>query len=140
MTLDLADAVGLELPPLSPATADRLKAELPDFMEPGNPLDLTAQGILDLGLYARTLKPLFADAAFGSVFVAPIVSANTAFTAAKIAAILKAVVGAGKPAILGLLGDEVALPPGAAQTVRAAGIPPFPPPQRVPPAPPPVPA
>lgn len=130
MTLDLADAVGLELPPLSPVTAERLKAELPDFMEPGNPLDLTAQGILDLGLYARTLKPLFADAAFGSVFVAPIVSANSAFTAAKIAAILKAVVGAGKPAILGLLGGEVALPSGTAETVRAAGIPLFRSPER----------
>jgi acetate---CoA ligase (ADP-forming) len=130
MTLDLADAVGLELPPLSPATAAALKVELPDFMEPGNPLDLTAQGILDLGLYARTLKPLFADAAFGSVFVAPIVSANSAFTAAKIAAILKAVVGAGKPAILGLLGDEVALPPGTVEKVRAAGIPLFRSPER----------
>src|SRR5882672_10210569 len=130
MTLDLADAVGLELPPLSPAAADALKAELPDFMEPGNPLDLTAQGILDLGVYARTLKPLFADTAFGSVFVAPIVSANSAFTAAKIAAILKAVVGAGKPVILGLLGDEVALPPGTVEMVRAAGIPLFRSPER----------
>ena len=130
MTLDLAEAVGLELPPLSPATADALKGELPDFVEPGNPLDLTAQGILDLDLYARTLKPLFADAAFGSVFVAPIVSANSAFAAAKIAAILKAVGGAGKPVILGLLGDEVALPPGAAEKVRAAGIPLFRSPER----------
>jgi acyl-CoA synthetase (NDP forming) len=122
MTLDLAEAVGLELPPLSPATAEILKAELPDFMEPGNPLDLTAQGILDLDLYARTLKPLFADKAFGSVFVAPIVSANSAFAAAKIAAILKAAAGAGKPAIVGLLGDEVALPGGSVEQVRAAGI------------------
>jgi acyl-CoA synthetase (NDP forming) len=130
MTLDLAEAVGLELPPLSPATAERLKAELPDFMAPGNPLDLTAQGILDLDLYARTLRPLFADAAFGSVFVAPIVSANSAFAAAKIAAILKAVTGAGKPAILGLLGEEVALPPGAVEKVRAAGIPLFRSPER----------
>jgi acetate---CoA ligase (ADP-forming) len=130
MTLDLADAVGLELPPLSPATAAAIKGELPEFMEPGNPLDLTAQGILDLDLYARTLKPLFADAAFGSVFVAPIVSANSAFAAAKITAILKAVAGAGKPAILGLLGDEVALPPGAVEKVRAAGIPLFRSPER----------
>jgi acetate---CoA ligase (ADP-forming) len=130
VTLDLADAVGLELPPLSPATAAAIKGELPEFMEPGNPLDLTAQGILDLDLYARTLKPLFADAAFGSVFVAPIVSANTAFAAAKITAILKAVAGAGKPVILGLLGDEVALPPGCVENVRAAGIPLFRSPER----------
>src|SRR5262249_24245299 len=68
MPLDLGEAIGLTLPPLSPATAETLKAELPDLMEPGNPLDLTAQGILDFDLYARTLKPLLADAAFGSVF------------------------------------------------------------------------
>jgi len=130
MTLDLAEAVGLDLPPLSPATADALKAELPDFMAPSNPLDLTAQGILDLDLYSRTLKPLFADPAFGSVFVAAIASANSAFAATKIAAILKAMAGATKPAILGLLGDEVALPPGAIEAVRAAGIPLFRSPER----------
>jgi acyl-CoA synthetase (NDP forming) len=130
VTLDLADAVGLELPPLSPATAAAIKGELPEFMEPGNPVDLTAQGILDLDLYARTLKPLFADAAFGSVFVAPIVSANSAFAAAKITAILKAVAVADKPVILGLLGDEVALPPGCVEKVRAAGIPLFRSPER----------
>jgi acetate---CoA ligase (ADP-forming) len=71
-----------------------------------------------------------ADKVFGSVFVAPIVSANSAFAAAKIAAILNAVAGAGKPAILGLLGDEVALPPGAVEKVRAAGIPLFRSPER----------
>jgi acyl-CoA synthetase (NDP forming) len=130
MALDLAEAVGLELPPLSPATADVLKVELPDFMEPGNPLDLTAQGILDLDLYARTMKPLLADAAFGSVFVAPIVSANSAFAETKIAAVLKPMVGAGKPAILGLLGDEVALPPAIVERIRAAGIPLFRSPER----------
>jgi acetate---CoA ligase (ADP-forming) len=130
MTLDLAEAIGLELLPLSPATAAKLKVELPDFMKPSNPLDLTAQGILDLDLYARTLGPLFADPAFGSVFVAAIASANAAFAATKIAAILKPMAGAGKPAILGLLGDEVALPPGTVEAVRAAGIPLFRSPER----------
>src|SRR5262249_50322920 len=48
MTFDLAEAVGLELPPLSEATAERLKVELPDFVEPSNPLDVTAQAVLDL--------------------------------------------------------------------------------------------
>src|SRR5258708_7259456 len=52
MTLDLADAVGLELPPLSPASADPLKVALPAFIEPANPLAFTAQAILSLRLYA----------------------------------------------------------------------------------------
>jgi len=130
MTLDLAEAVGLELPPLLGATADALKVELPDFVEPSNPLDVTAQAVLDLDLYARAMKPLFADAAFGSVFAAVVVSANSAFAAAKIAATLKPMQGAGKPAILGVLGDEVALPPAAVEKVRAAGIPLFRSPER----------
>src|SRR5215468_11088402 len=115
MTLDLAEAVGLELPPLSRATADALKVELPDFVEPSNPLDVTAQAVLDLDLYARAMKPLFADAAFGSVFAAVVVSANSTFAAAKIATTLKPMQGAGKPAILGVLGDEVALPPATVE-------------------------
>jgi acyl-CoA synthetase (NDP forming) len=130
MTLDLAEAVGLELPPLSPATADALKVELPDFVEAGNPLDLTAQASLDLDLYIRTMKPLFVDAALGSIFVAAVVSSNSTFAAAKIAAILKPMEGAGKPAMLGLLGDEVALAPGIVEQVRAAGIPLFRSPER----------
>jgi acetate---CoA ligase (ADP-forming) len=130
MTLDLAETVSLDLPPLSPVAAAALAAELPDFMAPSNPLDLTAQAILDLDLYARTLKPLFADDAFGSVFVAAIASANTAFAATKIAAILRAMAGASKPGILGLLGDEVALPPDSIAAVRAAGIPLFRSPER----------
>ena len=92
-----------------------------------SPLDAR---ILDLDLYSRTLKPLFADPAFGSVFVAAIASANSAFSATKIAAILKAMTGASKPAILSLLGDEVALPPEAVAAVRAAGIPLFRSPER----------
>jgi len=130
MTLDFCDAAGLDLPPLSAATAGKLKAELPEFMEPGNPVDLTAQGILDLDLYTRTIRPLLADDNFGSVFVAPIVSATSAFAAAKIAAILKAVTGASRPVILALLGDEVALPAQVTDAVRGAGIPLFRSPER----------
>jgi acetate---CoA ligase (ADP-forming) len=123
ITLDLCDAVGLDLPPLAPETANRIKAELPDFMTPGNPVDLTAQGILDLDLYTRTIRPALNDDHFGSLFVAPIASASSSFATAKIGAILKAVAGSAKPVVIGLLGDEVGLPAPAIDAVRAAGVP-----------------
>ena len=63
MTLDFCDAIGLDLPPLSPALAAQLQAELPDFVGAGNPLDLTAQAITHLDMYERTIKPLLADEA-----------------------------------------------------------------------------
>src|SRR5262249_39356006 len=76
MTLDFCDELGLDLPALPPATAEMLARELPEFVGPSNPLDITAQGILDLDLYARTLRPLIADDTYGSVLAAAIVSSN----------------------------------------------------------------
>jgi acyl-CoA synthetase (NDP forming) len=130
LTLDFCDAIGLELPPLSAVTAAKLKAELPDFMVPANPVDVTAQGILDLDLYVRTIRPLLADPGFGSLFVAPIVSTAGAFAMAKLSAILKAVSGSPRPVVIGLLGDEATLPAELTEAVDAAGLPLFRSPER----------
>lgn len=67
LTLDLCERLGLPLPALSVETASALRRALPDFIPPSNPLDITAQGLVDPGLYQRTLPPLLSDAAFGSV-------------------------------------------------------------------------
>jgi acyl-CoA synthetase (NDP forming) len=58
LTLDTCEALGLELPPLSPDLAATIQAELPDFVAASNPLDLTAQAITHPEMYARTIKPL----------------------------------------------------------------------------------
>jgi len=130
MTLDLCEALGLELPTLSPATAATLKAVLPDFVEPSNPLDLTAQAAVDLGLYGRTLAPLLADVRFGCLLVAPIIGTDGTFAAAKTRAILAALAGSAKPAIFALLGDEVPLAEDLSAAIRAAGVPLFRSPER----------
>ena len=122
MTLDVCQSLALDLPPLSPASDRALQGVLPDFVAPDNPLDLTAQGIMHLDLYARTIAPLSADPQFGSLMVAAIIGANSDFATAKLRSIVRPLVDAGMPAILALLGDEVALPPGLVDEVRAAGI------------------
>jgi acyl-CoA synthetase (NDP forming) len=122
LTLDLCEREGLDLPPLSPALADAMQKVLPEFIPPDNPLDLTAQGIMHLDMYERTIGPLMADPAYGSVLVAAIMSATREFAVNKGRAIRKALVGGTKPAIFGLLGDEVEVPAELIAELRAAGV------------------
>ena len=67
--LDLCDRVGLELPELSSRRRKRSTGALPAFIPPSNPLDLTAQGLVDPDLYRRTLPPILDEDRFGSVLL-----------------------------------------------------------------------
>ena len=69
LALDLCEKVGLQLPALSAQTEVALREALPPFIPPSNPLDLTAQGLVDPGLYKRTLQPVLDEAGFGSVLL-----------------------------------------------------------------------
>ena len=69
LALDLCDRVGLELPGLSSRACAALKDALPAFVPPSNPLDLTAQGLVDPDLYRRTLPPILEEDRFGSVLL-----------------------------------------------------------------------
>jgi len=60
-TLDLCDRIGLPLPSLSPSAETALRSSLPAFISPSNPLDLTAQGLVDPDLYRRTLPAVLGD-------------------------------------------------------------------------------
>src|SRR5262249_9011866 len=50
---DAADRAGVELPPLSAASVDTLKAFMPDFGNPRNPLDGTGAMYEDASLFPR---------------------------------------------------------------------------------------
>jgi acyl-CoA synthetase (NDP forming) len=130
LALDQCEALGLDLPPPAPETAEALRRELPDFVGPTNPLDVTAQGILHLDLYARTIAPLLADPAYGSLLLAVIVTGGGAFALNKGRAALGPVIGARKPVIFGLLGDEAEVPPQLIDEARSAGVPFFRSPER----------
>ena len=130
LALDYCERLGLDLPPLSPGLAATIQAELPDFVDASNPLDLTAQAITHPEMYERTIKPLLADDAYGSLLLAVIIGEASDFAVAKGKTCLKPLVGSPKPVIIGLLGDEVNVPASIITDARAAGIPFFRSPER----------
>ncbi|HEV8015549.1 MAG TPA: acetate--CoA ligase family protein [Stellaceae bacterium] len=130
MTLDLCDALGLDLPPLTPALAAQLQAELPDFVGASNPLDLTAQAITHPEMYERTMTPLLADARYGSLVLTAIVSSASDYALAKGRASLKPMLGATKPVIYAMLGDEAEVPEKLIAEARAGNVPFFRSPER----------
>jgi acetate---CoA ligase (ADP-forming) len=64
LALDIADAAGLELPPIG-AGASRLKALLPDFAHITNPLDLTWAGLYDPAVARQCAETLAAEPGVG---------------------------------------------------------------------------
>jgi acetate---CoA ligase (ADP-forming) len=130
LALDTCESLGLDLPPLPPALAATIQAELPDFVQASNPLDLTAQAITHPQMYARTIEPLLADDSFGSLLLSVIIGEASEFALPKAKACLAPLIGSRKPAIMGLLGDEVNVPASIIADARAAGIPVFRSPER----------
>jgi acyl-CoA synthetase (NDP forming) len=122
MTLDFCAEAGIDVPDLPPETAARLRAELPEFVAPSNPLDITAQAILHLDLYTRTITPLLEDPTFGSLLLGVIITGSSDNAITKARAILAPLLKASKPVILGLLGDEVEIPREVIAEARGAGI------------------
>lgn len=90
LTLDHCERIGLELPGLSAQAERALRAALPPFIPPSNPLDLTAQGLVDPSLYRRTLPAVLDDEGFGSVMLGIILTDPTT-TALKLPPILDAI-------------------------------------------------
>jgi acetate---CoA ligase (ADP-forming) len=90
ITLDLCERVGLPLPPLSEQAQVSLREVLPPFIPPSNPLDVTAQGLVDPDLYRRTLPLLLADDAFSWVILT-IILTDEDTVALKLPPILEAI-------------------------------------------------
>jgi len=121
LTLDLAETLDLPLPELNAGTCQALKARLPDFAMASNPLDITAQGLKDMPLYAEAAKALAEDENCGSVLVAAMPGAPD-IGKAKAAAILPALAASGRPAAYVVLGDAP-IAPDLPDSVRAQGFP-----------------
>ncbi len=67
MAADLAEAAGVAVPRLAEETKAALRAVLPAFGTPNNPLDVTGGAMLDPALFARSLPALGADPSVGLV-------------------------------------------------------------------------
>jgi acyl-CoA synthetase (NDP forming) len=131
ITLDLCERLKLRLPPLSEQTASALRAALPEFIEPSNPLDVTAQGLVDPDLYRRTLPPLLAESAFGSILLTIILTDERTQTL-KLPPILDALsaLDLTKPIIFIGLDEGAWINPDYIARLRELGIPFFPTPER----------
>ncbi len=127
LALDFAESIGLPLPTLSDETHQALRAVLPDFIPPSNPLDITAQGLVDPDLYRKALTPFLHDPAIGAVVLA-IIMTNEATSRLKLGPIVSTLteLKSPKPVIFAALDecDEVSAEYIAA--LRALGVPYFP--------------
>ena len=126
LTLDLCEQLQLTLPPLDNENAPLLRAELPGFVPVSNPVDLTAQALVDPGLYRRSLSALLHDDRFGS-FVFGIIQTDAATSNIKFPAIIAAVenLKPRRPVIFAGLDEGAAVPPHYIAQLRALGVPYF---------------
>lgn len=127
LMLDLGEELGLDLPTLTDENAPALRAALPDFVPVSNPLDLTAQGLVDPDMYTRTLAALFADDRVGTVY-AGIIQTDPGTVAIKLPPFLKAVdeYRPTKPIIFAGLDEGAEMPREWIDKLRGHGIPYFP--------------
>lgn len=127
LSLDLAEELGLPLPVISDADSPALREALPPFVGVSNPLDLTAQGLVDPDLYYRTLGALFGDERFATLIVG-LIQGDPVTSTIKIPPVLRAVreLRPSKPVIIAGLDQGAAVPPAFIDEMRALGIPYFP--------------
>lgn len=132
LMLDLAEELELPLPAVDDQNAPALRAALPEFVAVSNPLDLTAQGLVDPDLYFRTLAALFDDDRFGTIVVG-IIQTDPTTVSMKAPPILRAVkeLAPTKPVIFAGLDEGAVLPADLRSSLRALGVPYFPSTERV---------
>lgn len=124
LALDLAEEVGLDLPAPEGSSYDALNTLAPGLILPTNPVDLTAQPLVDPELYTKALPPLVGDERFGSVVLGMILS-STAMAPRKTEPLLRAIrsLPPGKPIVYAMLGEDTIVPDDLIGQFRALGIP-----------------
>ena len=127
LALDLGEQLGLTLPTLDEHGAPALRAALPPFVPVSNPLDLTAQALVDPDIYRRTLLALATDARLGAI-VLGIIQTDGATCERKFPAILAALRELRSAPLIVLAGlDEGApVPDTYRQALESLAIPYFP--------------
>ncbi len=124
LALDLAEEVGLDLPAPEGSSYDALNTLAPGLILPTNPVDLTAQPLVDPELYTKALPPLVGDQRYGSVVLGMILS-STAMAPRKTEPLLRAIrsLPPGKPIVYAMLGEDTIVPDELVAQFRDLGIP-----------------
>lgn len=131
LTLDLCEEVGVHLPKLDDAGAPELRRAIPEFVPVSNPVDLTAQGLVDPGIYRRALAALLRDERFGSI-VLGIIQTDEKTSNAKFPTILAALreLPRTKAVLFAGLDEGAVVPRPYVDELRALKVPYFPAPDR----------
>ena len=121
--LDQAEALRLDLPALGDGDSPALRAALPDFVPVSNPLDVTAQGLVDPGIYGRTIAALATDDRIGAILVT-LIQTDTGTSHIKFAAVLDALRGSppAKPVIVAGVDEGGIILPEDITALRAEGV------------------
>ena len=132
LTLDLAEAEGLALPAIGDDDSPALRAAMPDFVPVSNPLDVTAQGLVDPDLYRRLIAAMLGDDRFGSVLIG-IIQTDPVTARLKFPTIIAAIEALKpvKPVIFAGLDEGAVVPADYVPALRALGVPYFPSSERV---------
>lgn len=131
LTLDLCEQIGLNLPALTDANAPLLRAAMPAFVPVSNPVDLTAQALVDPDLYRRSLAALLQDDRFGSI-VFGIIQTDATTSNIKFPPIISALrdLDPQKPIVFAGLDEGAKVPQQYIEQLRELGVPYFPSPDR----------
>ena len=132
MTLDLAEALAMPLPRLSDADSPGLRAALPPFVPVTNPMDITAQGLVDPGIYKRTIAALAEDDRIATILIT-VIQTDTHTSHIKFAAISEAIaeLKTCKAIILTGVDEGGQVLKSDIARLRALGVPYYPTPERV---------
>lgn len=121
LAADFCEAAGLSLPPLE-RVAGALAQELPSFMTPDNPLDVSAQALHQPDLYGRCARLLLEEPSVGALLIA-IMPSSPEFGLKAAQETLALLPRSGKPVVYVLFGGESPISPELAPLLRDAGIP-----------------
>lgn len=104
VSIDLCEAVGLELATFQPETMAALARVLPDFITPDNPLDVTAMGMLHPEIFGQSSEAILADPGVGSLIVS-VMGGSPAQQVLKGKSALPVLASSVKPVCFVMLGD-----------------------------------
>ena len=118
---DFCADIGVEIPALSQATESELKALLPAFISPKNPIDLGTEAVWRPELVGAGVAALLKEPAIGAVALSiPIVS--PAHAKAYVEQVVAVRGGSVKPVAMAMLGDQLPLPPDFVEIARAGKV------------------
>ncbi|MPT48952.1 MAG: CoA-binding protein [Sphingobium sp.] len=132
MVLDASEKLGITLPKLTDEDSPALREALPSFVPVTNPLDVTAQGLVDPGIYGRTLHALNADDRISTIMV-PLIQTDISTSSIKFTAVAEALEAtpATKPIIVAGVDEGGTVQASDVARLRKLGVAYFPTPERV---------